>query len=67
MRPKKFLYEPIVVLLIVIFILVAFIDRNNRVGIDSLILYTGFFVCLFLTFVHLGLHLRHMEVPRVGV
>ena len=35
MRPENFLYEPIIVLLIVIIILFAFVDRNSMVGIDS--------------------------------
>ena len=39
-------------------------DRGLRIGkIKSLVL----FYFIFLSFVFLGPHLRHMEVPRLGV
>ena len=50
MRPENFLYDPIIALLIVIFILVALIDRNNMVGIDSLILLYILFLFYFILF-----------------
>ena len=40
--------------------------RKSEEGLQAWVFFVVFFVCLFV-FCFLGLHLRHMEVPRLGV